>query len=498
MQEGMKVPVLLAGHGFTSDLRVKIVANGGGHADDILPGAFYALGLRGGVTLHIQTIRDLGAAPDGRSEERTYTLRLERPGNGCQFAETTFVVEGLNEFDPGDPRPGRYSQIDIPANVTIHVPLDGLELEATGTVTISGTVSARGRDGEGGAGQDCGGLPSGEDHDVCGRDLEPTDGRGGLGREDDDLHRRNIGAPGSLFNDLDVGPGAGGQAGGNLDFAQILNDIGTAIISGIGCFEGDVISCYRMGEAIVSAGNGIAEATEGPNGHAGFGGIANNSGGGGGGAGLLSIGPLPPLPPIFVPCTPLFNLSQDSGGSVKLLGGGGGQGGSPGRRFSLITPGSIVLDGTVTSMGGRGGDGSNLARFAIDSMIGELCTIPLDIPTFRRWRRRWGRRWAAHACVGDRSGAVQLAGHASDVRWRRRRRRQHTLREREDRNAEPRRSVAQSRHFRHLRSVDARHDGDEPIALPSSSGVRGDGRHHDPHRGRERSDAKCPGDTRCR
>ena len=375
LQEGMKVPVRLRGVGLTSDLRAEIVASNGGRPGDVIPGALYVLGIQGAINLDIQTIRDLA---EGQS--RTYTLRLERPGQNCQFAETTFAVEGLNEFDPAHPRSGRYSEVLISNNLL--APLEGLNIESTGVVSIDALIDAAGTRGANGNVQLCGGLPPGEDPDNCGRtgprNGAPGDGRGGFGRDDSgDPEDKNHGAHGDQFEEDDNG--SGGLAGGNIDIAEGVASLASIIVNSIACFSGDVIACPQIGQGVVSAGNVVEDIIEGPTGHSGFGAAqGTHTGGGGGGAGMLTSPPLPPLPPPFTVYT---------GGSLHLVGGGGGAGGGPGRNVSIVTADGLSLysQGRITTDGGAGGDGSDLGRILLHTPAPFIPDIPapVEVPTFR-------------------------------------------------------------------------------------------------------------------
>lgn len=362
-QEGMNVPVRFLGSGFTADLRVRMIANNGGRDDDIIPGALYTLGGTAGVLLDIQTIRDLGA-----NETRAYTLRMERPGSNCQFAEVPIEVQGLHEFDERNPAPGRYSEITIRGNFVI--PPDGLNLEATGPVNIFGNVDGIGAHGANANGQNCGGLQPGESGERCGLNGQPGDGRGGLGRQDDDDEPFYFGNGGdtSSFRHTE-----GGRPGAQIDGSAIATALGLEVASNFGCFAGDLSLCPVLAARVVGVANGIEEITNPHYGQSGEGVIRVGSfrvGGGGGGGGFISSPPLP-IPGPY------------AGSSLKLLGGGGGGGGRSGRSFRITATGQIFVTGLIITSGGDGGDGSNMSTLALDAPIFlPTIHIPVSVPSF--------------------------------------------------------------------------------------------------------------------
>lgn len=361
-QEGMTVPMLFLGAGLTSDLSVRILATNGGSDQDIIPGALYATGNTAGVALDLQTIRDLGA-----NETRSYTLRLERGGQNCQYAEVPILVTGLNEFDERNPSSGRYSEITIRGSFVI--PPDGLNLESTGPVNLFGNINGMGAHGANANGRDCGGLQPGEGGEQCGLNGQPGDGRGGLGRVNDDDEPFYFGNGGdtSSFRHIE-----GGRPGAEVNGSAIAIALGSAVTSGLGCFFDDLSLCSVLGARIVGAANDIEELTDPHYGQSGEGVFRGSLrvGGGGGGGGFISSPPLP-IPGPYV------------GSSLKLVGGGGGGGGRSGRSLRITAGGQIFVTGDINTAGGDGGDGSDMGTIALDAPI-ILPTLfaPVSVPSF--------------------------------------------------------------------------------------------------------------------
>jgi hypothetical protein len=363
IQEGMNVPVRLFGSGFTPDLRVRIIADHGGQDTDIIPGTLYTLGDYAGVLLDVQTIPDLG-----QSQVRAYTLRLERAGNNCQFAEIPIGVQGLNEFDPNNPVAGRYSEINVLNSLL--VPFGGLFLESTGPVNIAGLINGAGERGADANDQQCGGLQAGEDSERCGLNGQPGDGRGGLGRGNGDDEPFYFGNGGDIVTFRHV---SGGNPGANIDGNAIVTDLAQAVASGFACFGGDLPACNSMATNAVSAANNIEEVTEPHNGQPGKGvssELSFRNGGGGGGGGFISSPPLGVPPPY-------------TGSSLKILGGGGGGGGRSGHGFRITSADQILVTGQINVAGGDGGNGSNMSRLALDApLLLPTLYAPVSVPGF--------------------------------------------------------------------------------------------------------------------
>ena len=373
-QEGMKVPVLIAGDNLTSDIFVEIRRDGALTAE-VIPRTLYPLGDRAGLLLDIQTIPNF---PDGHEDNfRTYTLRLTGPGG---TAEANFAVEGLPEFHVAqgqeivNPASRRYSEIRIDG--TVRVTEDFLRLEATGPVVVNGRIIADGRAGADGDGQICGG---GTEEDDCGG-AGPEDGRGGYGRDEKgDPEDPNFGADASSVRGRFSGSpqGVGGLPGNNIDVAQFLEQL-----VGVGkCVAGlidaeDPSECLNIGQQIGNIADQITDVVEGPTGRRGFGAVRGSEGGGGGGGGRFRS------PDVLVPIPPgLWALS--------INGGGGGAGGQLGHGVQFVTPDTIELldQGTISAAGGKGGDGSRRSRMVATARnptpFDVIPDVPLvDVPSF--------------------------------------------------------------------------------------------------------------------
>lgn len=351
-QEGMNVPVLIKGTNLAADLSVRIFDQSGNPTNDIIPGTLYANGKTGeiGLLLRINTIEDL---PQGVS--RDYRLRFSRTASTGELlmAETTFRVEGLNEYYVGwgvkveNPSPQRYSQINIDGTIQIS-PEHWLDLESTGPVVINGiieTIPAPGADADG---QTCGGLLAGENNNDCG--YTGYDGRGGLGRDsDDDPELKHFGA-------RTIGSGWGGEPGENLDMDLGLMDVANAVVSCVLVFIGlseDPLPCVDVATSIVNSAKMVSDLINNPSGEKGSGGKEGVGGGGGGGGRLHS-----PEITVGIPLPKIGDI--DVGVSFAITGGGGGAGGKSGLSISILSSDQILLErgGKIIAQGGQGGNGS--------------------------------------------------------------------------------------------------------------------------------------------
>jgi hypothetical protein len=363
-QEGRSVPVRILGSGLTPDLGVRVLREGQDTLD-ILPDALFGLDTRAGVLLRIQPIPDL---PAGQS--RPYTLRLERPG-GCVFAETTFQVEGLDELivEPGQsllldssdfagPQnlPGQplFSTVLIGGQVVVpgfaSKPSPRFVVAATGPIVVSGSIVARGEDGQSASGSTPG--AGGE-------------GGGNGGRGEADGNAPQSGTDGAFWWIGHEAHGIGGRHGHAPDIGDLVN----LILHGVGCaLSGglDVYDCVAVvvdAVQLVQAGGLTQELAE-----AGYGAgkvHVNDDGtsaggvgaGGGGGGGAAAKG-----------CGPEDILSNCS----TIPGGGGGGGGGPGRTVALRSGDAVVLGSSalIDASGGNGGDGAILRHDVTDLITG--------------------------------------------------------------------------------------------------------------------------------
>lgn len=348
--EGMKLPVHFRGQDLLPWLELQVLRDGA-PTGDIHPGTLFSLGEEAGAVLDIQTLPDLG-----EGESRVYTLRLHHPGTAL-FTDVPFTVEGLDEWivEAGptlrlnNPPPRRYSSVRIEPNAVVQVDAGHLDVEATGPITIDGSILA-----EGGAGMPGNGVAGG-----VGATGASPGGDGGQGRSDDGCGpgqlatagtaALNCAPPESYGGDgnvvvLDDGvyQGRGGKPGKNLGpgFFDLVVDV-------IGCLDGNLLACFSAVVGVIELVDDLEGLDEGePLGKPGENGVYaetpgvadpghGKGGGGGGGGGVLEID--------FV--------SDPNGGG----GGGGGGGGLP---LSLATADCLRVNGRLSTMGGDGGDGA--------------------------------------------------------------------------------------------------------------------------------------------
>ena len=361
-EEGTLVPIRIEGSLLTSDLTVEIQTTSGTPTTDITPAPLYVNGTKAGVLLSIGTIRDLPA-----NQQRTYKLRLVRP-NGM-FAETNFVVTGLDEFDLADgamlvltnPAPQRFSEIVIGSNAMLQIAAGAWNVECTGPVLVNGWINANGKDGDNGVDRQggAGGLQG---------------GNGGNGRQNggccficiggcdyDGADDENFGHNGSACIGYSAGPsrqgtcstifpktgrttpeGMGGLPGNNLglDPDKIVELLG-AIAS---CVGGDLISCGQAISGVLGLYSDVAQG--GHSGKRGFGnvtGVGPAGGGGGGGGGRIEIN---------------LSIPLVGGVDLQIYGGGGGGGGDSGNDIFITSGDTITVNGRISADGGNGGNGS--------------------------------------------------------------------------------------------------------------------------------------------
>jgi hypothetical protein len=362
-EEGMKVPVLLTGSNLTPGLQVEMLLDGVPTAD-IVPRTTYALGNRAGILLHILPIRGLAAGAN-----RVYTLRLKDLSSGA-IADAPFIVDGLDELiipfgsEVMNPPSKRYSQVDIAGTAIISSGL--FDIESTGPMTITGSIDGAGKRGASATSQTCAGLGPLEGNDECGR-TGLSDGRGGLGLDDDDAEAKNLGADAPATSTVRGVPrGFGGEAGRNIDVGVTLKAAAYAAACLV-TFGADVPSCVEFVRNLTGAGDELADIIEGPGGKPGLGGIGRGIGGGGGGAGRIHSFYIAPL------------VAYTGYSHVSVLGGGGGAGGRPGLFFKGVTPDQIYLSGSgkITAEGGQGGDGSARSKLVFTSEILPFGLSPL-------------------------------------------------------------------------------------------------------------------------
>ena len=350
-QEGMRVPVRLRGSNLTGAIRLDILDQNGNPAAAVTAGTLYANGSEAGVLLQIGTDPALG-----ENENRPYTLRVT--GDFGQTAEASFAVVGLDELvvDGGSIRlpsfPGaestrRFSEVRIGAAAEVYSPNPLVGIEATGPVTIEGTLSADGADGADGFGRIPGFKPDGS-----------KGGAGGMGRNDsgcflgvddgfdcaetenwgedaDACVGDNANNPRRIIDCLRLGAGTrifglGGRPGQNDNF-DLLDVFGTIIealscvaSAGVVCAIETTVGLIELIDAAVSDGT-----TVGGN---GFSALPGYGGGGAGGGGRVD----------------------------GIPGGGGGAGGEPGRSIRITTADRVRVDAAVTARGGQGGNGGRI------------------------------------------------------------------------------------------------------------------------------------------
>lgn len=328
LTEGLRAPIRLTGTGLTPDLRV-VIRHDDEPTADIVATGLRAVGNNAGVTLDVGVLRDLGA-----NTSRTYTMVLINP-EGLE-ASIDFTVTGLDEWvvptgttrTLTDPTPVTYSAVEIAGTVNIASGI--LDVTATRHVAISGALDAAGAHGQDAEGQ-APGLSTG------------FAGSGGFGRGGDDDHRSRGGngtpcwgtQPGCERINGNARPlGEGGAAGEDIG---LFESIVSAVVNLVSCVLGDFASCIVLVTDIVAIVEDIGALSEdGGHGRGGAGAAVGGGGGGGGGAG------------------------SDDYIVYAITGGGGGAGGEPGRGIRLLSAGQLFIDGTVSTAGGDGGDGSQV------------------------------------------------------------------------------------------------------------------------------------------
>ncbi len=326
LTEGLRVPIRLTGTGLTPDLRV-VVRHDDEPATNIVATGLRAVGTDAGLTLDVGVLRDLGA-----NTTRTYTLVLINP-EGLE-ASIDFTVTGLDEWvvpanttrTLTDPTPATYSAIEIAG--TVNVARGILDVTATRHVAISGALDAAGARGQDAEGQ-VAGLSTG------------FAGSGGFGRGADDDHRsrgRN-GTPcwGSQPGCERINGRPHGEGGAAGEDIGLLESIVSAVVNLVSCVLGDFVSCIVLITDIVAIVEDIGALSEdGGHGRGGSGAAVGGGGGGGGGGG------------------------SDDYVVYAITGGGGGAGGEPGRGIQILSAGQLLIDGTLSTAGGDGGDGSQV------------------------------------------------------------------------------------------------------------------------------------------
>ncbi len=386
-EEGRKVPFRITGLRLTPDLIATVVDENGDEDTRFSVGTLYTLNNNAGVAVQIPVLEDLDPDPLGGLVRY---LRLTRP-NG-EFDEESFTVLGLPElFVPENSTINlfgdlRYSRVIIDGTVVVPN-REELNIEVTNYIEVSGRIDAEG-------------VPGADAHLTTGapNNSEGGHGSGGDGRRDngcfhdifsifcddwDESEPENFGNHGNYCKGFPADfprqrqscdpltgsgrtepEGLGGWPGFNFGI-----DVGDLLDLAL-CVDGDIEACISFGLEVATIVDGISNlATERFIGGRGFGAVRtfqpgpnddiSSDGGGGGGGSRFSIDA------VVAAC--------------RLYGGGGGAGGSGGRPVRILTPGNATITGSISTMGGDGGDGSTDGILQFDVFF-SFATIGDEVP----------------------------------------------------------------------------------------------------------------------
>jgi hypothetical protein len=294
------------------------------------------------TTLDVVVNRDVGTSMDAPTSPTCDGGGCPNPfpstGMDDAFAPTTNVTLAPGVYN--------FTTIEIPMGVTVSTGGIGvLDLRATGTVNIAGTVEL-----SGGSGQ------AGTEQSTC------TAGGGG-GGDTGVPFTQPIKVPGA-GGEGEAGGEAGGRFGGGVGGSSCVPDAGLTeyVGGGGGGYAGGGGGSYNAGEGL--AGGSGAGGT--PAGSGGIAGAAAYNGGagvalttfGGGGGGSIGVAAFADL----AVATTFQPGSGGGGGSGDNYTGGGGGGGGGALRIASAT--TITLSGAMRATGGAGGGGTMMCGTA--------------------------------------------------------------------------------------------------------------------------------------